>query len=105
MTLRSSCLGLRAKIFVKKVSKQSRLSFKVGQGVPLFTHVQNRTTLAEVALKIREKGDTAEVASVRACAEVHQFGRSCHTDTQEGDMAEVASVQKCAEVHDLAEVP
>ena len=53
--LRSSCLGLRAKIFVKKVSKQSRLSFKARQGVPPVTHVQNRTTLAEVASKWKRK--------------------------------------------------
>ena len=129
MTLRSSRLGLRAKIFMKKVSKQSRLSFKVRQGVPLFTHVQNRTTLAEVALKIQKKGEgrhgrSCLCPSVCRSAPVWQklpyrhtrggHGRSCLSPKmcrsarsgrsalelqKKSDVAKFATVQACAEVH------
>ena len=98
MTLRSSCLGLRAKIFVKKVSKQSRLSFKVGQGVPHFTHVQNRTTLAEVALRKQEKGDAAEVASVRhvqKCTSLAEVAIQTHKKGTWQKLPQSKNVQKC----------
>ena len=53
------------------------------QKLPHSKHVQNCTTLAEVAIQTSKKWEMAGAATFQACAEVHHPGRSCQTNTQE----------------------
>ena len=95
--LRSSCLGLRAKIFLKRASKQAGAAFKAKQGV-LLSHMCRTAQPGRSCLKMEKKGDTAEVPlskQVQKCTNLAEVAIQTHTRRTWQKLPQPKDVQKC----------
>ena len=128
--VRSSCLGLRAKIFMnpRRVIDSCVESFltcvrsaqswqklpnrhtrsRTWQELPHSKHVQMCTTPAEVAKQKRKKWDMAEVAAFQACAEsAPPWQKLPYKQARSGRWQELPPskhVQKCTTLAEIAKL-